>query len=158
MPLGGSHRVLHGTRVLLTGDAASLAEPLTGEGIYYAVKSAKIAAETVLQALESSLGDLSSYTVQVNAEITRDLKYARLLAGLFYHLPRLCFHFLVRSPRVQRGVADVLCGRASFESLQYQLLKHSPHILLAGLRTLDTGAASTLGRTPASTGAEESRS
>jgi flavin-dependent dehydrogenase len=106
---------------------------MTGEGIYYAVKSAKIAAETVLRALGNGPVDLSSYTARVNAEITRDLRYAHLLASLLYRLPRLCFHFFVRSPSVQWRVADALCGRTSFESLCYQLLRSSPKILLSGL-------------------------
>jgi len=134
VPLGGVARVLHGTRILLTGDAAGLAEPMTGEGIYYAVRSAKIAADTICQTLQNNQADLSSYTARINAEITRDLKYAKRLATLLYRFPRLCFHFFVRSPRVQRGMANVLCGRSSFENLSHELSAASPQILLSGMR------------------------
>ncbi len=133
VPLGGVSRVLHGPRVLLTGDAAGLAEPMTGEGIYYAVRSARIAAEVVYQALQNDLQDLSTYTERINSEIARDLKYAKRLAALLYRFPRLCFHFFVRSPRVQRGVTDALCGRSSFEELDHELRAASLKILISGM-------------------------
>jgi flavin-dependent dehydrogenase len=41
-------------RVLLIGDAAGFASASTGEGIYYAMKSGKIAAEVIDEALKSS--------------------------------------------------------------------------------------------------------
>jgi geranylgeranyl reductase family protein len=133
VPLGGSEHVLHGERVVLTGDAAGLAEPLTGEGIYYAVRSGQIAADVIHGAL-NNVADLSAYSAQVNAEIVRDLRYARLLANVFYRLPRLGYRFFIKSPIVRRGVADVIYGRSSFERLFRKLLKNSPRVLWAGLR------------------------
>ncbi len=134
VPLGGVDRVLHKGRVLLAGDAAGLAEPLTGEGIYYAVRSAKIAADVIYRALRHGTGDLSSYSAQINAEITRDLRYARRLAGLLYRLPRLSYRFFVTSPMGQSGMADVIYGRSSFEQLCGDLLKNAPRLLLSALR------------------------
>jgi flavin-dependent dehydrogenase len=43
-------------RVLLAGDAASLINPLTGEGIYYALLSGRLAAQAALQAPADPLG------------------------------------------------------------------------------------------------------
>ncbi len=134
VPLGGADRVLHTERILLMGDAASLAEPMTGEGIYYAVKSAKIGAKVISQALEDGSLDLSSYTADVNARITYDLRYARLLANFVYSLPRLNYHFFIRNPVVQSGLVDVLYGTTTFRQLVLQLVKNGPRILLAGLR------------------------
>jgi flavin-dependent dehydrogenase len=134
VPLGGSERVLHGERLVLTGDAAGLAEPLTGEGIYYAVRSGQIAADVIYGALRNNVADLSSYSARVNAEIVRDLRYARLLANVFYRLPRLGYRFFIKSPMVRWGVADVVYGRLSFERLFRELLKNSPRVLWAGLR------------------------
>ncbi len=134
VPLGGADRVLHAERILLMGDAASLAEPMTGEGIYYAVKSAKIGAKVITEALEDGSLDLSRYTTDINARITRDLKYARLLANLLYSLPRLNYHFFVRNPTVQCGLVDVLYGTSTFRRLVLQLVKNGPRLLLAGLR------------------------
>ena len=119
---------------MLLGDAASLAEPLTGEGIYYAIKSAKLAARIIYQGLQDNSLGLSRYTQQINAQITRDFKYARLLASLLYHLPQLSFHFFVRSPLVRWGIADVLYGNSTFAQLFYRLLRNSPKILISTLR------------------------
>jgi geranylgeranyl reductase family protein len=134
VPLGGVTRDLHRERVLLLGDAASLAEPMTGEGIYYAMKSANLAAEVIYRGLNDNSLDLFPYTQQINAQITRDFKYARRLASLLYRLPRLCFYFFARSPALRWGTTDVIHGDSTFEQLFYQLLKDSPRILLSGLR------------------------
>jgi geranylgeranyl reductase family protein len=42
------------TRTLLCGDAGGLANPLTGEGIYYAMVSGEIAGKTLLRVMESN--------------------------------------------------------------------------------------------------------
>ncbi len=139
VPLGGIDQVLHTERVLLLGDAACLAEPMTGEGIYYAIKSAKVAASTILRALDDSALDLSLYTKQINSEITRDFKYAQLLASLLYRLPRLSSYFFVRSPLIRQGMANILCGASTFERLFYQLLSNSPRILMTALRQCRLG-------------------
>lgn len=134
VPLGGVKRPLHKGRLLLAGDAAGLAEPMTGEGIFYAVKSGRIAAETVYEALQSNQVDLSPYSERINEEITSDLAYARRLSALSYRFPRPCFHFFVRSPMVQRRVADVLYGRSSFKQLYRGVLRNAPRIIVDGLR------------------------
>jgi geranylgeranyl reductase family protein len=134
VPLGGEARVLHGRRVLLAGDAAGLAEPMTGEGIYYAVRSAQIAADTIRRALLDHGAGLSSYTERVNTEIASDLKYAKRLASLLYRFPGLCYHFFVRSPAVQWRVTHALCGRSSFKELYRELLKSAPGVLLSGFQ------------------------
>lgn len=134
VPLGGVRRPLQKGRLLLAGDAAGLAEPMTGEGIFYAVKSGRIAADTVYEVLQSNEVDLSPYAERIDQEITADLTYARRLSALLYRFPRLCFHFFVRSPMVQRGVADVLYGRSSFKQLYRGLLRNAPRILVDGLR------------------------
>lgn len=42
----------YGRRVILVGDAAGHVDPLLGEGIYYAIRGGKIAAQTALEAIE----------------------------------------------------------------------------------------------------------
>lgn len=70
------------------GDAASLADPLLGEGIYYAMRSAQLAAQVTGEALEGAL-DLSSYTQLIDTQIRGEFRYARLMAEIYYlFLPR----------------------------------------------------------------------
>jgi geranylgeranyl reductase family protein len=64
-------------RVLLCGDAAGFINPITGEGIYYAMTSGEIAAHVILKALE--VGDtsdtfLSRYQKLWKKDFGRDLK------------------------------------------------------------------------------------
>ncbi|MBK6445518.1 MAG: geranylgeranyl reductase family protein [Bacteroidetes bacterium] len=54
LPLGGKKRALSGNRFLLCGDAASLIDPLNGEGIGNAMLSGRIAAEHVIRAFQTS--------------------------------------------------------------------------------------------------------
>jgi len=54
----------YGDRVLLVGDAARVNEPVTGEGIYFALKSGQLAARAIDQAFRKddfSVGQLYSY-------------------------------------------------------------------------------------------------
>ena len=92
-------------RVLLTGDAAALADPFTGEGIYYAVKSAIIASEV----LEGVIGGdavtgLKEYDVRVAEEICSQLEYARRLSMVFHFSPRRSYTFLKENPEVVKAV------------------------------------------------------
>lgn len=99
---------LNTTRSLLVGDAAGLMDPLSGEGIRYAVKSARLAAEVIIR------GELDKYTARVQREIGASLSRARWVAALFYGLPRLCFHLGARNPKVTRLLAEILNDRATY--------------------------------------------
>ena len=58
LPLGSKRRKLSGENYMLTGDAASLIDPLTGEGIANALLSGVVAAEKAAECLEK--GDFSA--------------------------------------------------------------------------------------------------
>jgi menaquinone-9 beta-reductase len=92
-----------GPHLLLLGDAASLADPLSGEGIYGAMKSAALAAEVVLEALsrgDFSGGQLSRY----DNEIRRHFDGAYRFTGFLSSLPS--YHRLLQ-PLVRWGLKRV---------------------------------------------------
>jgi menaquinone-9 beta-reductase len=64
-------------RVLLAGDAASLINPLTGEGIYYALLSGRLAAEAALGAPHAPL---PAYRRRLREHLGRHLRTTDLLA------------------------------------------------------------------------------
>jgi geranylgeranyl reductase family protein len=114
--LGGSLRKLNSTRVLLAGEAGDLVDPLTGEGIHYALRSGQLAAEAIAR----FLGDgtpLDSYSAVVRAEIQEDLRYGRLLADFFYRNPRLSYHLFFRNSLACRWLAEVRAGLRGYRDL-----------------------------------------
>ena len=67
-------------RVLLLGDAVGLADEFTAEGIAYAVHSANLAADAVLNGDEAA----TIYTRAVNRYIQPELDAARTISRLYY--------------------------------------------------------------------------
>jgi flavin-dependent dehydrogenase len=68
-------------RILLIGDAASLVDPINGEGIHTALESARIAAKVAHEALSSddlSAAFLSRYERRWHSRFERDLRIADL--------------------------------------------------------------------------------
>lgn len=104
-PLGcdGAVRAPASRRVALVGDAAGLADPLSGEGIYYAIRSAQLLAET-LAPQRPSRPDLARYARRLEGELGPELRWARRLAGGFYAAPGAFRSLIRRRP----GYADAL--------------------------------------------------
>jgi geranylgeranyl reductase family protein len=76
-----------GERALLVGDSAGLADEFTGEGIFYAVESGRIAARTLLGALATGPG-LLAYEREVDRLVMPELRAARLIAYMFFGMLR----------------------------------------------------------------------
>jgi len=90
---GGVHYRPESSRILLCGDAAGLAEPLLGEGIYFAVKSGQEAAFSILEADAGHVPARFHYMKKLK-EIQTDLRLYRAGAGFFYRLPRISLKLL----------------------------------------------------------------
>jgi len=54
LPLGSKHRKMHGNGFMLAGDAASLIDPFTGEGVGSAMHSGKMAAQAAIEAVAAA--------------------------------------------------------------------------------------------------------
>ena len=89
VPLGSNIGVLSGTRFMLTGDAASLSNPLSGTGIGNAVLSGKLAADQIIACFKAN--DFSNqYMQQYNAalqtaiinDLIKSYKVQRILSRL----------------------------------------------------------------------------
>ena len=77
-------------RVLLTGDAAALVDPVTGEGIRFALHSGKIAASIIVKTLSkdkgSSIDSVSEeYQRVIHNEIGQELKFKLSFVSLAFH-------------------------------------------------------------------------
>ena len=120
LPVHWYHERLATERTLLVGDAAGLVDPFLGEGIRYAVRSARLAAEAIAE------DEVKVYTSRVQQKIGTGLRRARWLARLFYGLPRLCFLLGIRNPRVVQAFADMLDERVNY----FDISKYIPSVLL----------------------------
>lgn len=67
-------------RAFLLGDAAGLADEFTAEGIAYAIHSANLAADAILNATDPA----ASYTRSVNLQIQPELNAARAISRMYY--------------------------------------------------------------------------
>jgi geranylgeranyl reductase family protein len=78
-------------RALLVGDAAGLLDPLTGDGIYEALVSSRLAAQTVGDLLEGRARDLSAYHDRVLAAVGSLARTAWRAKRALDQFPRLFF-------------------------------------------------------------------
>ena len=106
-------------RIILAGDAAGLAEPLLGEGIYNALKSGQAAASAIAAFDRGMARTLSGAYRKALAPIRHDLGYCDELASLFYpHLAHGAFPalaFLLRRGAIARALSE---GRTAAEMIK----------------------------------------
>jgi geranylgeranyl reductase family protein len=115
VPLGGKTYQLHKDNILLVGDAANLADPWLGEGLFYALASGRMAAEAITNQFQGSSTDLSSYSYQVNSTLVREFLFARRFSLLVNALPYLNTTILKASHTLQNLIIDLLRGEKSYE-------------------------------------------
>jgi len=73
--------------IFLLGDACGLADPLLGEGIYYAHKSAQLATKAAVQSQHNPHVALKEYTKYLTQEILIELKFVRIARQIIFSLP-----------------------------------------------------------------------
>jgi geranylgeranyl reductase family protein len=101
-------------RALLIGDAGHLVDPFLGEGIYYAVKSAQIAATVIHDGIVSGGLDLHSYNGLLKKEVYSELAAAAELSSLIYGDLKLWYHIIEKDPQVMHRYYDVLRGNDNY--------------------------------------------
>lgn len=116
-----------GDRWALLGDAGALADPITGEGIYYALRSAEVLAET-LRADASP----ARYPERALAAFGHELLKAAALRERFYApgFAQRMVRYSVWSPAVRRVLADLVLGEQGYFGLKRRLLRAGPRFLL----------------------------
>jgi geranylgeranyl reductase family protein len=97
LPLGSKLRNISGERFLLTGDAASLIDPFSGEGIGNAIRSGRVAGEQVLKCFDQqnfSAEFNQAYDKEISRRMWKELKVSHSLQKLCRY-PWL-FNFVVK--------------------------------------------------------------
>lgn len=138
VPAGGFRRPIACGQVLLIGDAAGLVDPFTGEGMFNAVRSAKIAAETITDFL---CGDFTGYRPAgrggrapawhpIAYEYTRrcygallpELRRSLILTAVFFNKGGLFSRLLRRDPRRAAWLARVMHSEGAYRRALTELL------------------------------------
>ncbi len=127
---------ISGERWALVGDAAGLADPITGEGIYSALRSAEILATTI----ESP----EQYPSKVMADLGRELMrasrmYRRFYRGRFFggDFRKRTIQLSIRSRTLKGILGNLIAGNQSYVGLKKKLFFSIPAIsldLLSGRR------------------------
>jgi flavin-dependent dehydrogenase len=116
-----------GARWALVGDAAAFADPITGEGIFFALRSAMVLAQTLRES-----GSPAGYPARALEDFGRELNKAAALRDRFYSpgLARRMIAYAGRSRAIRGVLADLVLGEQGYLSLKRRLLRTGPRFLL----------------------------
>jgi geranylgeranyl reductase family protein len=109
----------------LLGDAAGFADPVTGEGIYYALRSAELLAQAYVS------GDFCSYEqlwrADFGAELRRAAQMRRRFYGNFWGAPftERMIEFARGHRGVKRVLGDLVAGEQGYTDLKKKLVKRA---------------------------------
>jgi geranylgeranyl reductase family protein len=111
-------------RVWLLGDAAGLVESVLGEGIYFALKSAALAARAFEAARGAPRG--GEYAALVRRELEPELAAARRLARACYARPWFTFEHIARNTHASRLFLGLVTGEVGYRECCMRALAALP--------------------------------
>ncbi len=118
IPVKPSPGVLARGRILLVGDAAGLAEPISAEGISNALLSGVLAARAITEGAMDPGKVTAIYQREMDISILRELEIARRHARLLYeHRYMSNIMFRLRGDILCEKLIDVMMGEKSFAGL-----------------------------------------
>ena len=116
---------------MAVGDAAGLVDPITGEGLYYAIRSGDLAARTILEDACAPAGLPAAYRTLLRRDFAGDLEFGSRLAKrvflgrfLLGSVPARMVQFTRRSPRFAAIVQDLFSGKQPYLGLKRRLLRN----------------------------------
>jgi geranylgeranyl reductase family protein len=120
-----------GDRWMAVGDAAGLVDPITGEGLYYAMRSGDLASRAVLNDAHGFAEKAAAYRSMVTHEFALDLEFAAMLAKrvflgnfMFKSVPARMVQFMRKSPRFRALMQDLFAGTQPYNELRGRLLRN----------------------------------
>ncbi len=105
---------------MLTGDAAGLVDPITREGIFFALRSAQLAVDVLADGHDPA----ARYHEALRDDIYPELSRAARVKGNFFRGPftRLLIDALQRSEPVQAIMRDLVAGTQPYRTLRKRLI------------------------------------
>jgi geranylgeranyl reductase family protein len=118
------HRKIVGPNWALAGDAAACVDPITGEGLFYALRSGDLLAQAIMQ------GQPESYPARLRAEFVADLEIATRLVRLVFRgrflggaVTTRMVQFARRSATFRELMRDLFSGAQDYSTLRKRLWK-----------------------------------
>jgi len=119
---------------MMIGDSAGLVDPITGEGLYYALRSAELCAQALLS------DQPAQYRAHLNDEILPELKLAARVSQRFYTgqifgegiLERMVA-LTQQSEGIRELMSDLFAGTQGYRDLRSRLLRIVPSLMKEGL-------------------------
>jgi flavin-dependent dehydrogenase len=120
-----SERTVLGKNWALIGDAAAWVDPLTGEGLFYAIRSGELLGRSLAE------GCPEKYPARVKAAFSTELEFAARIVRRFYRgsflgsaVTTRMVQFLRRSPVFRQLMSDLFSGTQDYSSLKRRLWGH----------------------------------
>ena len=117
-----SERTVLGKNWALVGDAAAWVDPLTGEGLFYAMRSGELLGRSIAQ------GCPERYTAWVRAAFSTELEFAARIVRRFYRgsflgtaVTTRMVQFMRRSPVFRQLMSDLFSGAQDYSTLRRRL-------------------------------------
>jgi flavin-dependent dehydrogenase len=116
------NRVVAGANWAIIGDAAAFVDPVTGEGIYYAMRSGEVLASALVA------GNAAAYPTLIHAAFRDELEQAANLSNRFYNgtflggaITTRMIGFARHSETFRHTLADIFAGSQSYRALKTRL-------------------------------------
>jgi geranylgeranyl reductase family protein len=114
---------------MAVGDAAGLVDPITGEGIYYALRSGDLAAQAIVGEGAENAG--AAYRKLLRRDFTGDLEFGSRLANRVFHgrffwgaVTSRMVQFTRLSPKFREVMQDLFEGSQSYLGLKKRLFRN----------------------------------
>lgn len=114
---------------LAVGDAAGLVDPITGEGLYYAMRSADLATESILSEAPEEAG--AAYRRLLRKDFVGDLEFGSRLANrvfqgtfLWGSVTSRMVQFTRLSPKFRQVMQDLFAGTQPYVGLKKRLFRN----------------------------------
>src|SRR5271157_262058 len=118
-------------RGLLAGDAAGLTDPVTGEGISFAVVSGQAAARALVAGDLNETAVREEYLATIEEQILKELRSAMDVGKLLYGpAPIRNYLFRLKGQAFCEAVTDVIAGKAKYSELASQVMAYFRRVLL----------------------------
>ena len=118
----------------MVGDSAGLVDPITGEGLYYALRSAELCAEALVAARPQD------YKQRLEEEVLPELRLAARVCERFYRgqvfgdsVPERMVALTAQSDSFRELMSDFFAGIQGYRDLKARLYRILPTVIAEGL-------------------------